>query len=382
MAVSLALRQLIREPLRLLIAVAGVAFAVVLIFMQLGFEKALFDSSVTFHRTLAGDLFLVSPQSDFLVSMKPFSRRRLYQAAGYAGVAEVRPIYIGLHLWRNPETFSTRKIFIVGFDPRDAVLDLDLVRQQLTVLQRADLVLYDALSRLEFGPIADRFRAGQPVATEVGTRRISVAGLFELGTTFGIDGTLITSDLNFRRLFPERPPGLIDLGLIRLAPGVDAEAVRQTLAAALPRDVLVLTKAGYVEKELAYWRSSTPIGFVFSFGVIMGLFVGTIIVYQILFTDVSDHLAEYATLKAMGYRNSFLFLVVIAEAVILAVLGFLPGVVLSWRLYLLAESATHMTLTLSLPLGAKVLALTVTMCCVSGALALRKIRSADPAEIF
>jgi putative ABC transport system permease protein len=382
MAPSLAWRQLIREPLRLLIAVAGVAFAVILIFMQLGFEKALFDSSVTFHQRLAGDLFLISPQSDFLVSMKPFSRRRLYQAAGHAGVADVRSIYIGLHLWKNPENYSTRKIFIVGFDPRDSVLDITTLREQLPALQLADQVLYDALSRIEFGPIADRFRAGQPIATEVGTRKVSVAGLFELGTTFGIDGTLVTSDLNFRRLFPNRPPGLIDLGLIRLAAGSDAEAMRATLTAALPPDVLVLTKQGYIEKELNYWRTSTPIGFVFSFGVVMGLFVGTIIVYQILFTDVADHLAEYATLKAMGYRNAFLFTVVISEAVILAVLGFLPGLLLSWRLYLLAEAATHMPLTLSVPLGAKVLALTVTMCCISGALALRKIRSADPAEIF
>jgi putative ABC transport system permease protein len=382
MAISLAWRQLIREPLRLLIAVSGVAFAVILIFMQLGFEKALFDSSVNFHQKLAGDLVLISPQSDFLVSMKPFSRRRLYQAASFPGVAEVRPIYIGLHLWRNPDNFSTRKIFILGFDPRDSVLDLALVRQQLPTLQLADFVLYDSSSRIEFGPIVERFRTGRTVETEVGTRKVTVAGLFELGTSFGIDGTLVTSDLNFRRLFPERPPGLIDVGLIRLQPGVDAAAARDKLAATLPHDVLVLTKQGYIDKELAYWRTSTPIGFVFAFGVVMGLFVGTIIVYQILFTDVSDHLAEYATLKAMGYRNAFLFNVVLSEAAILAVLGFIPGLILCWRLYLLAEGATHLPLTLSLPLGTKVLALTVTMCCLSGALALRKIRSADPAEIF
>ena len=382
MALSLAWRQLIREPLRLLIAVSGVAFAVVLIFMQLGFERALFDSSVNFHQRLAGDLVIISPQSDFLVSMKPFSRRRLYQVAGFPGVAEVRPIYIGLHLWRNPDNFSTRKIFILGFDPRDSVLDLAPVREQLHTLQLADYVLYDSSSRIEFGPIAERFRAGQKVETEVGSRAVTVAGLFELGTSFGIDGTVVTSDLNFRRFFPERPPGLIDVGLIRLQPGIDAAALRDTLAAALPSDVLVLTKQGYIDKELAYWRTSTPIGFVFAFGVVMGLFVGTIIVYQILFTDVSDHLAEYATLKAMGYRNSFLFNVVLSEAAILAVLGFIPGLILCWRLYLLAESATHLPLMLTVPLSLKVLALTVTMCCLSGALALRKIRSADPAEIF
>lgn len=382
MALALAWRQLIREPLRLLIAVSGVAFAVILIFMQLGFEKALFDSSVNFHQRLAGDLVMLSPQSDFLVSMKPFSRRRLYQAGGIAGVAEIRPIYIGLHLWRNPENFSTRKIFIVGFDPRDSTLDLAPVRAQLRTLQLADMVLYDSTSRVEFGPIAERVRAGQTIEAQVGNRTVTVAGLFELGTSFGVDGTLITSDLNFRRLFPERPPGLIDVGLIRVQPGVDPIALRDQLTRALPSDVLVLTKQGYIDKELAYWRTSTPIGFVFAFGVVMGLFVGTIIVYQILFTDVSDHLAEYATLKAMGYRNAFLFAVVIAEAIILAVLGFLPGLFLCWRLYLLAEAATHLPLTLTVPLAANVLALTTVMCCISGALALRKIRSADPAEIF
>jgi putative ABC transport system permease protein len=314
--------------------------------------------------------------------MKPFSRRRLYQALGFRGVAEVRPIYIGLTLWRNPETRSTRKIFIAGFDPRDSVFDLAPVREQLRTMRLDDVVLYDALSRVEFGPIAERFRAGQPVSTEIANHKIFVGGLFELGTTFGIDGTVLVSDVNFRRLFPQRPPGLIDIGLIRVKPGVSAEALRDTLAAHLPADVQVLTKQDYVERELHYWRTSTPIGFVFSFGVVMGLFVGTIIVYQILFTDVSDHLAEYATLKAMGYRNADLFAVVLSQAIVLAVLGFIPGILLSWQLYRLTENATHLTMQVTLLMSLKVIVLTVVMCCISGALALRKIRSADPAEIF
>ena len=379
---SLAWRQLAREPLRMVVAGAGVAFAVTLIFMQLGFEKALFDSSVRLHTRLDGDVFIVSPQSDYLVVMKPFSRRRLYQAAGFPGVESVRSIYTGLALWKNPETRESRKIFVIGFDPKDSVVNIDGLADRLRDLQMPDVVLYDGLSRLEFGPVASWFRAGRPVATEVANRGVRVIGLFDLGTSFGIDGNLITSDLNFLRILTFRSPGLIDIGLIRVAPGFDPDAVRDALAASLPKDVLVLTKQQFAEREQHFWRTSTPIGFVFSFGVAMGLVVGTIIVYQILFADVSDHLTEYATLKAMGYTNGFLFAVVLQQAVILALLGYLPGVAISRQLYRVAEESTHLPLQLTPSLSALVLGMTVLMCCVSGAITLRKIRSADPAEIF
>jgi DevC protein len=140
----------------------------------------------------------------------------------------------------------------------------------------------------------------------------------------GIDGTVLTSDLNFLRIFPQRQKGLIDIGLIKLRPGADAAGIRDAMKEEFPSDVVVLTKQDYIQREKYYWNTSTPIGYVFTFGVIMGFVVGAIIVYQILFADVSDHLAEYATLKAMGYPNRYLFGVVFQEAVLLAVLRLRP----------------------------------------------------------
>jgi putative ABC transport system permease protein len=102
-AIPLAWLQLVREKLRLLVAVAGVAFAVILIFMQLGFRKALFDSSTRLHESFAGEIFLISPQFDFVAQPKSFSRRRLLQALGFPGVEAVSPVYLGLTLWKNPE---------------------------------------------------------------------------------------------------------------------------------------------------------------------------------------------------------------------------------------------------------------------------------------
>jgi len=380
--IPLAWLQLMREKLRLTVAVAGVAFAVILIFMQLGFRNALFESSTRLHEAFAGDLFLISPQFDFLAQPKSFSRRRLLQALSYPGVESVSPVYLGLSLWKNPESGKTRMIFVAGIDPSDDVLDLPGVREQRDRIRLPDVVLYDRAGRPEFGPIAAAVAAGRPVSAEVGNRRVNVGGLFEMGTSFGVDACIVTSATNFQRLFPSRERGLIDVGVIRLRPGVDPAAVRDALRAEFPRDVLVLTRAEYIQREQTYWDTSTPIGYVFTFGVIIGLVVGGIIVYQILFADVSDHLAEYATLKAMGYPDRYLFGVVFQEAVLLAALGYIPGALITAALYRVAGDATNLPMQLSVPLALYVFALAVAMCCVSGAIALRRIRSADPAEIF
>ena len=138
----------------------------------------------------------------------------------------------------------------------------------------------------------------------------------------------------------------------------------------------------FVEREKDFWASTTPIGYVFTFGVIIGVFVGGIIVYQILFADVSDHFSEYATLKAMGYSNGYLSRVVLEQAVILGALGFVPGLAMCLWLYSLAGAATNLPLIMTPGRILAVLSLTIAMCAVSGLIALRKVRSADPAEVF
>ena len=382
-AIPLAWLQLTREKLRLLVALSGVAFAVVLIFMQLGFREALFESAVRYHTTLVYDIALISPTTDFIVQPDNFSRRRLFQVRGFPGVDSVSSVYLGQALWKNPaESSQSRIIFVVGFDPSDEVFALPGIVDNSSLLRMPDSVLYDKASRPEFGPVAELFRSEAVLETEVNNRVVEVVGLFDLGASFGIDASIATSDLNFLRIFPDREQGLINIGLVKLEPGADPLAVRDAIASELSNEVEVLTRADFIAKEIDYWNTNTPIGYVFSFGVIIGLMVGSIIVYQILFADVSEHLQEYATLKAMGYTNAYLFGVVLQEAVILAVLGFLPGLLVCLGLYRLAADATHLPLAMTLERGIFVMTLTVAMCCVSGAIALRKIRSADPAEVF
>ncbi|NJP12397.1 MAG: FtsX-like permease family protein [Leptolyngbyaceae cyanobacterium RU_5_1] len=383
-AIPLAWLQLQRERVRLLIALAGIGFAVILMFIQLGFQDALFDSAVSLHENMQGDIFLISPQSTSLIAMRSFSQRRLYQALGFAGVESISPVYLDFALWKNPVDRGTRGILVIGFDPADSVFSQQLV-PNVTPIQLPDVVLFDQKSRAEFGPIAELFNAGKTVQTEVGGRRVTVGDLFELGASFGADGNIITSDLNFLRLFDKRNKGLIDVGIVKLKPGVNTETVLSEMRKGLQersQDVKVLSKAGFMQFEEDYWRSSTAIGFIFAVGTAIGFLVGTIIVYQILYTDISDHLAEYATLKAMGYRNFYLLRVVFQEAVILSMLGYIPGFFLSLGLYTLTRNATALPLWMTLDRAILVFGLTVIMCTISGAIAVRKVQDADPADIF
>ena len=134
--------------------------------------------------------------------------------------------------------------------------------------------------------------------------------------------------------------------------------------------------------EIDHWATTTPIGYVFTFGVIMGLVVGAIIVYQILYADVQDHLKEYATLLAMGYSHRYLNGVVLQEAVVLAVMGFLPGLGIAVVLYRISADATQLPMAMSVGTAVAVFVLTLVMCVFSGLLALRKLRAVDPAEVF
>jgi putative ABC transport system permease protein len=382
-AIPYAWLQLTHDKLKLLAAVGGISFAVILVFMQLGLRSALFDSSVRLHRAMDYDLIMLSPRTPYLATTKSFPRNRLVQVLGYDEVESISPLYVTLSRYYYEDTPGVhRNILTIGVDPADDSIRIPGVAERLSELRLPDRVIMDQYSRTEFAPAVLATREHGSAELQLNERHVTVIGLFGLGTSFGIDSSIITSDLNFRRIFPNRPAGLIELGLIRLKPGTDKLAAQQAIRAGIPGDVLVLTLDEYVQREVEYWNGSTPIGYVFTLGAVIGVLVGLIIVYQILFSDVQTHLAEYATLKAMGYTHGYLRNLVFKEAVILSILGFVPAVGLSMLLYQQAQQATQLPLVMTLERGATVFVVTVIMCCLSGLLAIRKLKGLDPAEVF
>ncbi|REJ48456.1 ABC transporter permease DevC [Microcystis aeruginosa] len=386
--ISTAWLQLKYEKMRLMVAIGGISFAVVLIFMQLGLRVALFDSAVALYSKLEGDIFLLSPRSTALIAMENFSERRLYQTLAFPEVKRVIPIYLGFSQWKNPQTRNYwRNIYVIGFELAKNVFNLAGVNNNIDKLQEPDVVLFDAASRTEFGPVVELFNQQGKVETEVGdrgpnNRKITVVGLFELGTSFGADGNLITSDLNFLRIFVQRQKGFINLGIVQLHPGYNPAQFIPKLKDYLPPDIRVMSRQELMDFEKEYWNTTTPIGFVFAFGVILGSIVGIIIVYQILYSNVSEHLAEYATLKAMGYRHRYLLTVIFQEALILAILGYIPGFFITLAMYQTAQKATNLPIAMEKTRALMVLSLTILICFISGAIAVRKLQEAEPADIF
>ena len=373
---------LTRQPVRLLVALAGISFAGILMFMQLGFRDGLFDASVTVHRLFDADLVLISPRSASSIRMAGFPRRRLIQTLADPSVEGVTPVHWGLMLWRNPETRRNRAILALGFNPHDPFFLDPGLAEQTGVLKQKGRILFDRLSRPEFGPIADWYNEGKVVETEISGNRVRVEGLVSLGTSFGADGNLLTSTETFLDLMPQKSPGGIEVGLIRLKPGTNPDLAVERLQQRLPGDVTVLTKQGFIDFEQNYWKSSTSIGFIFTLGAAMGFVVGCVIVYQVLYTDVSDHLPEYATLMAMGYRVSHLLGVVMREGFYLAALGYVPAYIAGQGLYWFVRDATKLPVGMDPARAITVLVMILVMCMLSSLLAMRRLIDADPAEIF
>lgn len=373
--------QLSHEKGRLLVALSGIAFADILMFMQLGFQNALYDSNTRLNRSLQTDIVLVSPKARNMQNLSTFSRRRLYQAMDIPGVKTAEPLYANTIVWKNPKTRKEATVQLIGFNSDRSAFNLPEVDRQLNKLKLPDTVIFDRGSRGDYHETILAVDT-KSVTTEVEGRTITVAGLFTLGASFGADGTLITSDQNFLLMFPRRQAASISLGLVYLTPGADSKQVAKTMRSHLPNDVRVMTHAEFIEFEENYWKSSSPIGFIFGLGTAMAFVVGVVIVYQVLSTDVNAHLKEYATFKAMGYNNTYLLTVVFEEAVILAVLGFIPGAILPLGLYSLAAKATALPIYMTVFRAIIVLFLTLIMCGMSGAIATRKLQSADPADMF
>ena len=374
--------QLKKNKGRLMVAIAGIGFADLLMFAQLGIQAALFDSNTLLNRGMDADIIIRSAQYRDLNLADTLPRRRLFQIKDVPGVQSAEPLYVAGVVWKNPQTRRRTQLTLVGQNLDRPALTFEEINQNLDRLKQPDAFLFDRLSRGEYKEVLAQVAAGQSVETEIDRRTIEVVGLFSLGASFATDGTIVTSQENFLRFFPDRSPGQITLGLVKVEPGADRDQVLSQIQAILPPDSIASTKQEYVDLEQAYWQQTTPIGIVFTFGTVMAFVVGTVIVFQILSTDVNDHMSEYATFKAMGYRDRYLLAIVLEEAIILAALGFIPGLALALGQYALIRNVAALPIAMTFARLSFVFFLTVVMCIASGIIATRRLQSADPADNF
>ena len=376
------------SPPKLLLASSGIGFAVVLMFMQIGFLNGLFDSTVQILRLLDADLVIMSPARYTLPSEQRFNYGLLQRARAVTGVRSVQPLYIDRSMSEvRVIGHVSRSIRAIGV-PLNANVFIDpIMNNKCRLLTDANYALVDRKSKAKYGFEKVNLQLLRDQEVELSGRRVEMKEWIEIGTDFVYDGSVIVSDRGVEHFFPFRngtkpPLAAVDLGLVKLSEDTDKTTVQEQLQLMLGDAVHVYEREALIRREIGFWATNTPIGIIFSIGTVMGLFVGVIICYQILFTDIHDHLAEFATLKAMGFGPYYFLRFIMLQSFYLSVFGFLPGWLISWLLYLWLSELTGLVMMLTAQRVLLVFFLTFLMCTISGALAVRKLWAADPATLF
>ncbi len=374
--------QLTHSRARFAAALAGVSFATLLVFMQLGILGALNQSTIAPYDNFRADIMISSEDADTLTDGSNVARTRMFQALGVAGVADAAPVFIGNLMLQLPDgSSSTLQTF--GMNVADARFAMPDVADQMALLTQENHALIDTATRGIPAAAFDGLIAGKPFAFEIGGTTFTAVGTLEVGGGFSADGTLFVSEQTFLRAFGNRTSAAPNHILVNVEKGENPDLVVERLRNALPLDaVKIQTLGGAAAADLAYQTTERPTGIIFGFGVVIGIIVGIVIVYQVLSTDVADHLKEYATFKAMGYGHKFFLGIVLEEALVLAVFGFVPGFLVSMGLYFGMSAVTGLPVAMTPDRMILVFVGTLAACALSGAIATRRLAAADPADLF
>jgi putative ABC transport system permease protein len=376
MKTPLAWRNLLQSKVRSLIALCGISFAILLIFMQLGFYGAAGSSATQVYDALDFDLLVLSTQYVFIARPAQFPRDRLEQIRAVEGVVSATPVWLAVGDWRNPETQEEWHNLTLGVEPKQPPFRDQTLNDQLPLLMIPDNALVDALSRPQHGHLAPG------ITSEMNHHRIRIVGRYSIGAGFVAGGTIVTSRDTFIKIFQGTSPDQPNAGLVKLTPGISARATAEEMKKHLWPVATAVTRSELATPERRYWLKVKPIGIMFTSGVLVAFVAGAVILYQVLASEVQNRMREYATLKALGYDTGFIYGVVVRQALIFSGLGFVPAFVFALGLYFLLRTQAMVPVAMGWSRVAGVFLLTAMMCLSATFLAIRKLREADPADLF
>ncbi len=373
---ALAWRILTYDKGRTALAVVGVFMAILLVFVQLGFFIAVPQGGMLLYDRTRFDLLIASTGYEYQVQPGEFPLLQLDRARTAPEVALAAPLYFGSAKWRSGEDGKAPDVFVIGLDPQDRIFTSEDLNRQLPILDPADTALVDSATRAMFGPLT----TGRVV--DIAGDKVKIGGNYVLGTGFMGLGVILVSTENFVRIFPFRKLGQVNLGLIQLKQGVDPDRAATSLRKLLGGDIQIFTRPELEAHETAYWTTRTSVGLLFGSGLIVSFIVGVMVVYQILATQVSRQLPQFATLKAVGYGDRFLNGTVVTMALLIVLAGFFPALVAALGVYVVIREETLLPVEMSGPRIAIVFAATLAMAAASALLSMSSLRRADPADLF
>lgn len=407
--VPLGRKTLFEDLPRFLVAQAGVAFAVALIAIQTGIFIGFVKSAGLPIDESTADVWVAAKDNLYFELAAPIAYENLDKARHVRGVASAEALFLKTSAWRGP-AHKIEYIRVIGFDPYgELFVPGPIERAELAKLQSADTAIVDAgnLKALNIPDVGGYGKIGQHnvrvVALTRGTQPI-------ISATF-IYTSLANAKAYFAPLTPT-PSGLPPLNpryaafwpahqdanpnhksevldpsddisyvLVRAKPGVDIADLKHRLDIALD-GTRSYSKQEMADRTRSYWRKRTGIGFLLGLVAAVGLVVGMTVVGQILYTSVAEHIKEYGTLRAMGAPDSLFYGIVAEQAVLMALLGFVPGIALSIWVSAYAHAQRNILILITPASAAAVLVVIVAMCVVAGIFAVQRALRVDPAIVF
>ena len=376
MKVPLAWRILTYDKRRTALALVGIFMAILLVFVELGFFYAVPRGGLLLYDNMRFDLLLASNQYEYQAQPGTFPLSQLDRARASRDVQSATPIYFGFSKWKSGASGMWPDVFIIGFDPASHVFIPESITGQASVLERADTILVDSATRPMFGPLD----AGRVV--QIDDHNVTIGGQYGLGTGFMGLGVVLASAPNFARLFPQRGLGIVNLGAIELKAGVDPDRAADGLRQVIGSGAKIFTRKELDAHETAYWTTRTSVGIIFGSGLLISFVVGIMIVYQIVSTQVSRQLPQFATLKAIGYPDRSLVGTVSAMSLLIVIAGFVPALGAALGLYSVIRDETLLPVTMSETRLFAVFVAALAMAVISALLSVGNLRRADPADVF
>jgi len=382
-------QQLKRQRTSTLLSLAGVTASLLVIFAQLGIERAVYDSAIRLHRSVVGDLVLVPYGFKSLQLHAEVPASMMDVVSANPAVINTLPFWFGVMSMTHKGMEGSRRIAWYAVDVERPAIDVPGLRDNLYRLREARRLLYDRESRPYFGDLAEQVGGGKPEFQVLGPpdtrgllRQLFVVGTFALGPNVLNDGSIIMSEETMAEVFgswwSERPAFIA----IQLAKGSNVDEVRQELNTALAGRGEVVSLRDFEKRERTYWSRETPVGYITDLGFVMGVMIGMVFIYYAQYQIIRFYLPEYAILKSLGYDWWFFLFMIAQIGAAIITPAFLVAFTLARFVYGATEAAMHLGMSMGLREMVVALVACLIMTLVSSLFAIRRLWRVDPIMLF
>jgi putative ABC transport system permease protein len=371
--IPLAQRNLVHDKVRLAVTLTGVVFAVVLIVVELGLFVGFTVTTSSIIDKSNVDLWIVSRGTPYIEQGALFSERKLYQVLATPGVARADKYIVRFSNWKTHDG-AEEGIQIVGFNPYSGVGGpWNVVEGNIEDLKTPDAVIVDEIYKKKLGVSA----VGE--IFEINGRRARVVGFTRGIRAFTTTPYVFTCFKN-AQAFANIAEDQSYFILVRALPGTKITALQQRLESRL-KDVDVLTTAKFSSMTRFYWMFTTGAGVAVLIAALLGLVVGVVVVAQTIYATTMDHIREYGTLKAMGAPNSYIYRIIVTQAGMSAVAGYVLAMFVSvFIVHASRSGGAAIMLPWSMAIG--IFFLTLLMCVGAAVVSINKVTSLDPVMVF